>query len=153
VPSLSRPAGGGLRRHLAIAFVLALIFYITSFWAIEHRRTMNGPWEIEFISDASGRPSLGIFQSKLNISEHLAFPDDKIEITSLSTRVVFRGGNSDLPFGQMLLQDALYLPGTLTLRVCGHQVEVLPRALIIDKSEHAWQTGGEIVVSRSGMTP
>jgi hypothetical protein len=83
---------------------------------------------------------------KLNISEKLIFPDDKVERTNLTQRMVFSEATTNLPFGEMLLQDALYLPGTVTMRICGHQVEVLPRALIIDKKEHAWQTGDQVII-------
>jgi len=138
-----------MRRHLAVAFALAVVFYVASFWWIEHRRVVKGPWEIEFISDASGKPSLQISQRKLHISEKLIFPDDKVEPPNLSQRVNFSQATTNLPLGEMLLQDALYLPGTVTMRLCGHQVEVLPRALIVDKKEHSWQTGEQVVIGKT----
>jgi hypothetical protein len=148
---LSRPPSiparrDGLFRHLALAAGLALVFYIAAFSWIEHRRAVKGPWEIAFISDAAGRPSLQISQPALQISETLSFPDDTVARTNLAELIKFREATTNLPFGEMLLQDALYLPGTITLRLCGHQIEVLPRTLIVDKTEHPWQAGGEIVV-------
>lgn len=136
----------GLLRHLAIAAVLALVFYIAAFSWIEHRRAVKGPWEIAFVSDAAGRPSLQIAQPALQISERLSFPDDQVPRPNLAELVKFREATTNLPFGEMLMQDALYLPGTITMRLCGHQIEVLPRTLIVDKTEHPWKPGGEIVV-------
>jgi len=147
VKDTSRPAGGeGLRRPLAVCFVLALVFYVAGFWWIEHRRVVKGPWVIEFVSDGGGRPSLQITQRKLDIAEELTFPGDKVGRPNLSERVVFSEARTNLPFGEMLMQDALYLPGTVTMRVCGHQVEVLPRTLIVDQKEHAWRAGQVVVV-------
>jgi len=136
----------GLFRHLALAAGLALVFYIAAFSLIEYRRAVKGPWEIAFISDGAGRPSLQISQRTLHISERLSFPDDKVARPNLAELIKFREATTNLPFGEMLLQDALYLPGTITLRLCGHQIEVLPRTLIVDKTEHPWKAGEEIVV-------
>ena len=44
----------------------------------------------------------------------------------------------------------MYLPGTLTFDFFGHQVELLPRVLIIDKEEHPWQSGSRLKVSDPG---
>ncbi len=140
----------GLFRHLALAAGLALVFYVAAFSLIEHRRAVKGPWEIAFFSDAAGHPSLEISQRTLQILEKLSFPEDKVARANLAERVKFREATTNLPFGEMLLQDALYLPGTITLRLCGHQIEVLPRTLIVDKTEHPWKAGEEIVVRAAG---
>jgi hypothetical protein len=140
----------GLLRHLAAAAVLAAAFYCAAFWWIEHRRAAKGPWEIAFISDAAGRPSLRISQAALNISEGLSFPDDQVARTDLAELVEFRQAATNLPFGEMLLQDPLYLPGTITMRLFGHLVEVLPRTLVVDHQEHAWKAGEELVIREAG---
>lgn len=149
-PSTISARKDGLFRHLAIAAGLALFFYIAAFSWIEHRRVAKGPWEIAFISDAAGRPSLQISQPALQISQRLSFPDDQVARPNLAELIKFREATTNLPFGEMLLQDALYLPGTITMRLCGHQIEVLPRTLIVDKTEHPWKPGEEIVVREPG---
>ena len=140
----------GLFRHLAAAAILAVVFYIAAFAWIEHRRVAKGPWEIVFISDGAGRPSLWISQAALQISQRLSFPDDQVARTNLAELVKFREAATNLPFGEMLLQDPLYLPGTITMRLFGHQIEVLPRTLIVDKTEHPWKAGAEIAVREAG---
>ena len=140
----------GLLRHLAAAAVMAAVFYGAAFSWIEHRRVAKGPWEIAFISDAAGRPSLRITQGALKISEGLSFPDDQVARPNLAELVKFREATTNLPFGEMLLQDPLYLPGTITMRLFGHLVEVLPRTLVVDKEEHAWKAGEELVIRERG---
>jgi len=142
-----KPARGeGVWRHLATAGALALIFYVAGFWWIEHRRTAKGPWRIEFRSDPGGRPSLEIRQGRLGIWERLSFPDDTAGRRNVAEWVEFKEARTNVPLGELLMQDALYLPGTITLRLCGHQIEVLPRTLIVDGQEHAWKTGEEVMV-------
>jgi hypothetical protein len=140
----------GLLRHLAAAAVLAVVFYCAVFWWIEHRRAVKGPWEIAFLSDAAGRPWLRISQPALNISEGLSFPDDQVARPNLAEVVRFREAVTNLPYGEMLLQDPLYLPGTITMRLFGHLVEVLPRTLVVDHQEHAWKAGEEVVIRKAG---
>ena len=137
----------------AVSFALAVVFYVAAFGWIEHRRVAKGPWVIEFVSDAGGRPTLQISQRQLEISEELNFPDDRVGRPNVAEQVVSSEARTNLPFGEMLMQDALYLPGTVTMRVCGHQVEVLPRTLIVDKKEHAWRTGQVLVVGTNAGSP
>lgn len=148
-PAIHPPRKDGLFRHLAVAAVVAAVFYVAAFSWIEHRRVVKGPWEIAFISDSAGHPSLEISQQALKISERLNFPQDKVTRTNLAELIKFREVTTNLPFGQMQMQDALYLPGTITLRLSGHLIEVLPRTLIVDKTEHPWKAGEEIAVPKA----
>ena len=140
----------GLLRHLAIAAALAVVFYCAAFSWIEHRRVAKGPWEIAFMSDGAGRPSVRISQAALKISERLSFPDDQVARPNLAELVRFREATTNLPFGEVLLQDPLYLPGTITMQLFGHRIEVLPRTLVVDQQEHAWKAGEEIVLRAAG---
>jgi hypothetical protein len=49
----------------------------------------------------------------------------------------------------------MYLPGTVTLELFGHEIELLPRVLIIDRKEHPWKSGTTIslVVSEDNPPP
>jgi hypothetical protein len=136
----------GMLKHLAICAVMAVVFYVAAFGWIQHRRTFKGPWEMTFRSDAAGAPAIVILQTKLNISETLLFPGQTVRPANFSRTLVFGQTPLELPFGELLFQDPIYLPGTVTLGLFGHQVEIFPRALTIDKKEYAWKSGAVIEV-------
>jgi hypothetical protein len=135
-----------LVKHLAIAFAIAVVLYIVSFSWIQHRRVFRGPWEITFVTDAAGRPSLLISQPMLQISQTIAFPGRKIAPANLARVQRFEEAVTDLPFGEMIFQDPTFLPGTVTMRLFGHEIELLPRVLIVDKKEIPWRAGQTIDV-------
>jgi len=127
-------------KHFGLAFVIAVVLYIVSFGWIQHRRTFRGPWEITFVTDGSGQPSLAIAQPKLGISEQITFPGRKIASTNLLQVERFDEALTNLPFGEMIFQDPTFLPGTVTMRQFGHMIELLPRVLIVDSNEIPWRT-------------
>jgi len=43
-----------------------------------------------------------------------------------------------VPFGKCVFMDTTFLPGTVTFQLFGHEIELLPRVLIIDHAEHPW---------------
>jgi hypothetical protein len=136
----------GLLKHLTICAVIALVFYVAFFGWMEHRRTFRGPWEAAFRADPTGTPAMVISQTNLNISETIVFPGQTVRPANFSSNIVFGPTPPDLPFGELLYQDPTFLPGTVTMRLFGHQLEVLPRALTIDKKEYPWKSGAVIEV-------
>lgn len=136
----------GLFKHLAICAVMAVVFYVAAFSWIQHRRTFKGPWVVDFRADAAGAPSIVISQANLQISETIAFPGKTVRPANSSRTLVFDQRPPALPFGELLFQDPIYLPGTVTLRLFGHQVEILPRTLIVDKREYHWKSGAVVEV-------
>ena len=136
----------GLLKHLAICAVIAVVYYVAAFGWIEHRRTARVPWEVAFRADAAGTPSLLISQTDLHISQTIVFAGQTIRPANLSRTIVFGQTPPDLPFGELLFQDPIYLPGTVTLRLFGHQVEVIPRVLTVDQKEYPWKSGAVIEV-------
>ena len=136
----------GSIRHFAIAFTIAVVLYVAGFGWIQHRRVCKGPWEIIFATDAAGRPSLLISEPALKISQKIAFPDRKIAPANLARAQRFDEAVTNLPFGEMIFQDPTFLPGTVTLRQFGHEIELLPRVLIIDKKEIPWRAGQTVEV-------
>jgi hypothetical protein len=131
----------GAIKHFAIAFAIAVVFYVAGFGWIQHRRVFKGPWEITFATDGAGRPSLMISEPMLGISQKIAFPARKIAPANLARVERFDEAVTNLPFGEMIFQDPTFLPGTVTLRLFGHEIELLPRVLIIDKKEIPWRAG------------
>jgi hypothetical protein len=135
-----------LMKHLALTAAMAVALYVVSFAWIEHRRTMRGPWQVQFQSDAAGQPSITFHEPALAISETVAFPGEKTA-PNLDVRQQFADATTNVPFGRVIFQDPTFLPGTLTLGLFGHEVEALPRVLIIDKKEIAWTSNGRVEVS------
>jgi len=136
----------GLLKHLAISAAIAVVFYVAAFSWIEHRRTAKGPWEAVFRADAGGTPTVLISETNLNISETIVFPGQTVHPGNFSRTIVFGTTPPELPFGELIFEDPTFLPGTVTMRLFGHQVELLPRVLTVDKKEHPWQAGGVLEV-------
>ena len=138
-----------LVKVLGGAFLLAVLVYAISFTFIQHKREDKGPWTIVFASDESGKPSLVISQPSLNIgSVRLTFLENTVPSTN--TTVVFDRPLTNVPFGELVFQDPTFLPGEIMFNFWGHGVEVLPRVLVIDEQEVAWQSNTNIVISGPG---
>lgn len=137
----------GVIKHFAIAFTIAVVFYVAGFGWIQHRRVFRGPWSITFLTDTKGRPSLRVSQPYFKISEQIDFARTNISATNLSVEKQFAEEETNLPFGNLIFQDPTFLPGTVTMRLFGHEVELLPRVLIVDKTEIPWRNGGKVEVS------
>jgi hypothetical protein len=45
--------------------------------------------------------------------------------------------------------DTTFLPGTVALSLFGHEVQLLPRVLTIDKVEKAWRSGETISLQQA----
>ena len=132
-------------RHFVLAFLLALVCYAVFYFIIEHRRTRKGPWEVTFTSGADGAPTLIINQPKLSITNvQIAFPDEVAGTPHHFGTLKFNEARQvpyDVPFGKCIFLDTTFLPGTVTLQLYGHEIELLPRVLVIDRQEHPWLSG------------
>jgi hypothetical protein len=135
----------GNLKHFLYAFVIALIGYAGFFSCDKYLREKNGPWRITFTTDSSGIPGIVIQEPNLGIANvEIDFPDARIAQTNLSTVVVFDSPIKTVPFGKFIFHDLMYLPGTVTLELFGHEIELLPRVLIIDRMERPWKSGTTI---------
>lgn len=140
-----------LPKILLIAFGSALALYILAFASMQSCRTTKGPWQVVFLSDAAGTPGLLVTQPQLKISERIIFPKQKLAQSNLAQTVVFDDPTkTNAPFGEIVFQDLTFLPGTVTFNLFGHEVELLPRVLIVDKQEYVWKTDEVISVTGAG---
>ncbi len=139
----------GIRPRTIIGFfILVAILYLGIFYGIEYWRQWKGPWEVHFQSDAEGNPSLVIYQPKLHISSvEIVFPGEKVPQTNLAAVVRFDRPLKPIPFGRILYEDLTTLPGVVTLDLFGHEVEFLPRVLIVNKQEIPWQSEAVLELS------
>lgn len=127
-------------------FAAVALGYLLLFHAIESRRVAKGPWRVTF-TVADHVPSLRIHQPVLGIAEvQIVFSAARLS-TNLNETVRFdqaRPVPFDLPFGRCVFLDTTFLPGTVVLEAFGHEIQLLPRTLTINRVEHPWQSGARI---------
>ena len=135
-------------KHFVVAFAIALVFYAVAYQAIEHRRVRKGPWQVTFTEGPGGHPLVRIDQPTLAITNvQLHFPDDRASLTNAVRALDFatpRPVPYEVPFGRCVFMDTTFLPGTVTLQFFGHEIELLPRVLILDHREHPWRVNEQI---------
>ncbi|MEW6156756.1 MAG: hypothetical protein AB1813_04950 [Verrucomicrobiota bacterium] len=141
-------------KHLLVAFGLALLLYVISFSFIHHMRERHGPWQVTFLSDAQGQPSIRVDQPKLALREvTLSFVSERISTTNLNTTVFFAGPKTNVPFGEVIFFDTTFLPGTVTFDFFGHEIELLRRTLVVNKKEISWESGARIELTPKEKLP
>jgi hypothetical protein len=139
-----------LLRHLAIPFAIAVVVYVISYSWIEHRRTRKGPWEVTFTNDLSGAPALVINQPRLAITNlQITFPGESAHTNATLSFSIPQQVPWDLPYGKCVFMDPTFLPGTITIDLFGHEIELIPRVLTIDQKEMPWQSGKIITVAKT----
>ena len=120
----------GLAKPVLVAFLLALAGYSVFYAAIEHRRTRQGPWRVTFARNAVGAPAIRIDQPRLGITNvEVGFAGAVPPATNLPFTLVFDQPKPvpyAVPFGKCVFMDTTFLPGTVTLQLFGHEIELLP---------------------------
>jgi hypothetical protein len=59
----------------------------------------------------------------------------------------------EVPLGSCIFMDTTFLPGTVTFQLFGHEIELLPRVLVIDRQEHTWRPDKVIALPRGQSAP
>lgn len=144
-----------LLRHIVVPFAIAVLVYILFYTSIEHRRTAKGPWRVTFTSDASHEAALLVDQPALGITNAGVVFKDQTLPTNFSGKVLTfeqpRPVPYDIPFGKCIFMDTTFLPGTLVLDAFGHEVQLLPRTLLIDRKEQGWHSGATLLISGTNV--
>jgi len=148
----------GPLKHFAIAFLIAAACYAVFYPTIENRRVRKGPWEVTFTNTNEGVPIVVINQPKLSITNvQLSFPDQPALPAHAGTNLTFaqpREVPYKVPLGQCVFMDTTFLPGTVTFQLAGHEIELLPRVLIIDRQERPWVCDQTITLHQErGLRP
>ena len=129
-------------KHFLLAFLLAVICYAFFYHNIENRRTRKGPWQVTFTNDFNGNPALIVNQPKLAITNvEIVLSDQKVQSVLIPATILFGQPQPvpySLPLGRCVFMDTTFLPGTVSLEVFNHEIELLPRVLVIDRQEHPW---------------
>ena len=144
-------------KHFILAFVLAVICYAFFYHNIEHRRTRKGPWKVAFTNSPEGWPQMIIDQPKLAITNvEINFPEEPAPSTHNLRSMLFSQPEPvpyEVPFGKCVFMDTTFLPGTVTFQVFGHEIELLPRVLIIDHQERPWRPSNSITLHPMPVQP
>jgi hypothetical protein len=138
-------------RHFVLPFIIAIAIYIVAYGFIEHRRNRKGPWLVSFRSGNSAIPEIIINQPFLAITNVCIRFEGEAPVTQTETTFVFdkpRQVPYEVPFGQCIFMDTTFLPGTETFRLFNHEIELLPRTMIIDHDEHPWAVNSTITLPR-----
>lgn len=146
-----------LLKHLGIGFVLALAIYVVSYTLIEHRRYEKGPWEVSFESVSNGVPAMVISQPHMHLNNvRIVFPGEMPPATNAPASMKFEQPKEwpfAVPFGKVVFEDLTFWPGTVSFDVYGHEVELIPRVLIVDRAEVAWRSGETITLYTTNKPP
>ena len=136
----------GLWKPVLGGLLLALAIYIGGFALDQHLRTRRGPWEVRFTREPSGAPAIVVNQPKLRVANlKIVFAGETM--TNAPGTVVFDFPQKSVPFGKVKFEDLTYLPGTVTFDFFGHEIELLPRTLYINRKAHPWNSNEAITLS------
>ena len=140
-------------KHFVLAFAAALVLYVIFFNFIEHRRTRNGPWHVTFTNEANA-PELVINEPQLHLANcKITFPGESTASTNATlTFAQPQDVPFDVPFGKCLFEDTTFQPGTIVFQLFGHEIQLLPRVLIIDRQEYPWQSDKTFVVNKANTS-
>lgn len=136
-------------KQILAVFLCALVGYLVVFYFIEHQRRKSGPWRMTFTT-LDGWPAVRVSQPSLHLTNVTIAFVNAVAPTNLPQTVTFEHGRPapfDLPFGQCVFIDALYLPGTAVCELFGHQIQLLPRVLTLDGIERPWRSGEKILLT------
>jgi hypothetical protein len=124
---------------ITITFTAALVFYLIAYSWLTRRQTSHGPWQVWFTNDSAGVPELVIQQTNRALSNvHVRFAGETLGATQQNGFVEFTKPQKPTPFGKVIYDDLMFLPGTVTLDCFGHEVELLPRTLVLDRKAVGW---------------
>ena len=132
------------------AFLLSLVLYAGFYGLDRHLRLRNGPWRITFVTEADGRPAIVIAQPRQHI-EHFKIIFAGESVSGLSGPVVvdFDSPLKTPPFGRLVFHDLMYQPGNVTFDFFGHEVQLLPRILTVDRRQIPWTPTATLELPRT----
>jgi hypothetical protein len=146
----------GVLKHLLIAFLIAVAVYALSFAGIEYRRARKGPWQVTFTNSPLGEPVVVVNQSWLALTNiQLIFVGEPSSAKNVAVSMRFdqpRPVPFDLPFGKCIFMDTTFLPGTITFQLFGHEIELMPRVMMIDHEEKQWLSSKILRLPRPGSS-
>ena len=135
-----RMKSGLTAKTVVLLFAAILGIYLVLFFWIERTRQTKGPWAVEFQTSMNGDATLVVSQPHLKISNARIIVHGEL-VTNAPGRVAFDRVKLPVPFGSVIFEDLTFLPGVVTFNLLGHEVELMPRALVVNKKLIPWQPG------------
>ena len=129
----------GFPKSFVVVGAGVIAFYFVFFYGIEGCRHRKGPWEVTFATNATG-PTLLVRQNALKIDCLIMCAGETTTATNLPETIRFAVPKHAVPFGKVIYEDLTQLPGVVTFDLFGHEVELLPRTLIVNKRQIAWNS-------------
>ncbi len=126
-----------------IVFGVVTALYFVAFHGIEYLRARKGPWEVAFGGDKEGNAALTVSQPALGLSGVRIVARGE-RATNAPGTVRFDQVKRPVPDGRVIYEDLTFLPGVVTFDFHGHEVELLPRSLIVNKRLVPWQSGATV---------
>jgi hypothetical protein len=147
------PPKDNILKHAGFAFLIALVGYVIFYSCDAHLRTRHGPWVVEFGVSTNGEPLITINQPSLKIQNVRILLEGE-KATNAPTMVQFDSPQHlETPYGRVRFHDLTYLPGTITLDLFGHEIEMLPRTLFINTKEVPWRNDALFVLTPTNKIP
>jgi hypothetical protein len=122
------------KTFIVLALVVFALYFVV-FYGIEGCRRAKGPWEVTFSTNEQG-PLIAIRQPRLKYDSLIAFPGESAPATNVTVK--FNRPKQPVPFGKVIYEDLMQLPGIVTFDLFGHEIELMPRALVVNKREVRW---------------
>ncbi len=136
-------------RILFAFFALLLALYLASFHGVEYLRYRKGPWSMRFDRTADGTPFAEIIQPRLGIAGmRLVFPGEIFTNAAETIAFALPEPSRTVPFGRVIYEDLTFLPGVVTLDLFGHEIELVPRVLVVNRKTIPWRPGAVVEVRR-----
>jgi len=142
-----------LLKHLGIAFVIALVLYVVLWSFDSNLRTRRTPWEVAFERATNGEPAIAITPpAPGGANVRIVFAGETLPATNTLATVRFDRPRPPIPFGTVVYDDLMFFPGAVTMDLFGHEIELLPTRLGLNRKERPW-TPGEVVRLTADQKP
>ena len=140
-------------------FAIALVVYLITYFGDQNLRTKDGGWQVTFTTNQLGAPMLLINLPSQGITNCAVVFEGETLPKDFQPSTTNHVNPAPLPvavpFGQMFHADLTYLPGVVTFDFFAedanatskgrrHEVELLPRGLVVNRKERQWKPVMEI---------
>ena len=151
-PLMKPPAANW--KSITTTFVVAVIFYFLAYGWMSRWQTGRGPWQVEFTTNQTGVAQIVIAQPALGLSNiTLRFEGETLAPTNHPGIVLFSKPRQATPFGELIYDDLMRQPGVITLDMFGHEVELIPKHLILNRQPVSWTNNIVISLAATNKIP